>query len=218
MTRHLVPGLAHQDLEERLHEVEVGGDDVLDVGAQHLDGHDAPVEEPCPVHDGDGGGPDGLGVELGERVAERQAEVLLHPLAHVGERDGGPVSRQARNSSATSSPNIPGDDAMIWPNFMKVPPRSWKLLRSGRASCAAGSGAVADGAQLAQRRGREVDAHDLGDGAAAAHQLAAGGLGQAARVDPWDVLGQRARRRRAPAPAGALSARCVRRASVTGSG
>ena len=28
---------------------------------------------------------------------------------------------------------------MIWPNFMKVPPRSWKLLRSGRASCAAGS-------------------------------------------------------------------------------
>ena len=53
---------------------------------------------------------------------------------------GGPLSRQARNSSATSSPNIPGDEAMIWPNFMNVPPRSWKLLRSGRASCAAGSG------------------------------------------------------------------------------
>ena len=35
---------------------------------------------------------------------------------------------------------MPGDDAMIWPNFMKVPPRSWKLLRSGRASWAAGSG------------------------------------------------------------------------------
>ncbi len=57
-----------------------------------------------------------------------------------GNGTGGPVSRQARNSSATSSPNIPGDEAMIWPNFMKVPPRSWKLLRSGRASCAAGSG------------------------------------------------------------------------------
>jgi len=57
-----------------------------------------------------------------------------------GNGTGGPLSRQARNSSATSSPNIPGDDAMIWPNFMKVPPRSWKLLRSGRANCAAGSG------------------------------------------------------------------------------
>ena len=30
--------------------------------------------------------PIGLGLELGERVAQRQAEVLLHPLAHVGER------------------------------------------------------------------------------------------------------------------------------------
>ncbi len=41
-----------------------------------------------------------------------------------GNGTAGPVSRQARNSSATSSPNIPGDDAMICPNFMKVPPRS----------------------------------------------------------------------------------------------
>jgi len=57
-----------------------------------------------------------------------------------GKGTGGPVSRQARNSSATSSPNMPGEEAMIWPNFMKVPPRSWKLLRNGRASCAAGSG------------------------------------------------------------------------------
>ena len=57
-----------------------------------------------------------------------------------GNGTGGPVSRQARNSSATSSPNMPGDDAMICPNFMKVPPRSWKLLRNGRASWAAGSG------------------------------------------------------------------------------
>ena len=56
-----------------------------------------------------------------------------------GKGTGGPVSRQARNSSATSSPNMPGDEAMIWPNFMKVPPRSWKLLRSGRASCAGGN-------------------------------------------------------------------------------
>ena len=84
---HLVPRLADQDLEERLHEVEVGGDDVLDVGPQHLDGHDTPVEEPSPVHDRDGGGADGFGIELGEGVAKGQAEVLFDPLAHVGERD-----------------------------------------------------------------------------------------------------------------------------------
>ena len=83
---HLVAGLAHQDLEQRLHEVEVGRHDVLDLGSQHLDRHRPPVEQAGPVHDGDGGRPDRVGVEVGERVAQRQPEVLLHPLAHVGER------------------------------------------------------------------------------------------------------------------------------------
>ena len=56
------------------------------LGPQHLDRHRAPVEQAGPVHDGDGGGPDRVGLELGEGVAQRQAEVLLDPLAHVGER------------------------------------------------------------------------------------------------------------------------------------
>ena len=60
---------------------------------------------------------------------------------------------------------MPGDEAMIWPNFMNVPPRSWKLLRSGRASCAAGQGTLADGAQLAHGRRGEVGPDHLGDGA-----------------------------------------------------
>ena len=83
---HLVAGLAHQDLEQRLHEVEVGGHGVLNARSQHLDRHRPPVQKTGPVHHGDGGRPDRVGLELGERVAQREAEVLLHPLAHVGER------------------------------------------------------------------------------------------------------------------------------------
>ena len=56
---------------------------------------------------------------------------------------------------------MPGDEAMIWPNFMKVPPRSSKLLRSGWASCDAGQCALADRAQLAQHDGSEVGATTL---------------------------------------------------------
>ena len=137
---HLVAGLAHQDLEEGLHEVEVGGHDVLDARSQHLDRHRAPVEQAGAVHDRDRGGPDRVGLELGEGVASDRPRSSSTRWRTSGNGTGGPVSRQARNSSATSSPNMPGDEAMIWPNFMKVPPRSWKLLRSGRASWAAGSG------------------------------------------------------------------------------
>ena len=84
--RHLVARLAHQDLEQGLHEVEVGGHDVLDLGPQHLDRHDPPVEQAGPVDHGDRRRPDRLGLERREGVAERHPEVLLHPLAHVGER------------------------------------------------------------------------------------------------------------------------------------
>ena len=59
-------------------------------GPQHLDRHLAPVVQAGPVHHGDGRRADGLGLELGEGVAQRQPEVLLHPLADVGERHGGP--------------------------------------------------------------------------------------------------------------------------------
>ena len=46
---------------------------------------------------------------------------------------GEPVSRHERNSAATWSPNMPGDEPISWPNFMKVAPSSSKVLRSGRA-------------------------------------------------------------------------------------
>ena len=112
-----------------------------------------------------------------------------------GNGTAGPVSRQARNSSATSSPNMPGDEAMIWPNFMKVPPRSWKLRRSGRASCAAGStpwriwrswrtavGAKWTPITLAMVRPRRSSSRRRG-------------VRAAARVDPRHVLGQGTPRR-----------------------
>ena len=85
---HLIPGLAHQDLEERLHEVEVGRHRVLDLGPQHLDGHLAPVVEPGPVHHRMDAVPIGTGSNSANRVAQRHPEVLLHPLADVGERHG----------------------------------------------------------------------------------------------------------------------------------
>ena len=46
---HLVAGLPDEDLEQRLHQVEVGRDEVLDVGPQHLDRHPGAVERwsPC---------------------------------------------------------------------------------------------------------------------------------------------------------------------------
>ena len=44
-----------------------------------------------------------------------------------------PVSRHERNSAATASPNMPGEDPMSWPNFMNVAPSSSNVLRSGFA-------------------------------------------------------------------------------------
>ena len=46
---------------------------------------------------------------------------------------GAPVSRHDRNSAATWSPNMPGDEPISWPNFMNVAPSSSKVLRSGLA-------------------------------------------------------------------------------------
>ena len=98
---HLVAGLAHQDLEQGLHEVEVGRHDVLDVGAQHLDRHRAPVEEAGPVHDGDGGCPDRLGLELGERVA---AATGRGPPPPAGARRGTAPAAPCRGRPGTRRP------------------------------------------------------------------------------------------------------------------
>ena len=98
---HLVPGLAHQDLEQRLHEVEVGRHDVLDLGSQHLDRHHPPVEEAGPVHDGDGGRPDRIGVEVGEGVAQRAARGPPRP---AGARRGTVRADPCRGRPGTRRP------------------------------------------------------------------------------------------------------------------
>ena len=203
---HLVAGLAHQDLEQRLHEVEVGGHHVLDVGPQHLDRHRAPVEEAGPVHHGDGGRPDRVGLELGERVAQRQAEVLLHPLAHVGERH-----RRARVEAGAElvghvvaeHAGRRGDDLA---ELHEGPAEVLEALAQRPGQLRRRQRALADGAQLAEGGRGEVDRHHLGDGPAAPQQLAVRRVGQAPRVDARHVLGQRARHR---APASACTWRVV---------
>ena len=87
-TGQLITGLSHQDLHERLHEVEVGRHQMFDVGPQHLDRHHATVVEAGPVHHGDGGPPDRDVFEVGEHVTQGTAEVFLDPLAHIDEGDG----------------------------------------------------------------------------------------------------------------------------------
>ncbi len=136
----LVPGQAHQYLHQRLHEVQIGGHHLFDVRPQHLDGHQRAVVEPGPVHHGDRRRADGIDARTRRRPLPAGDPDPPRPVWRTsGKGTSGPVSRQARNSSATSSPNMPGDEAMICPNFMKVPPRSSKLFRSGRANWIPGS-------------------------------------------------------------------------------
>ena len=120
-------------------------------GRNTLTATSAPVVQAGPVHHGDRRRPDRVDARTRRRPPRsgrpRSSSTLWRT---SGKGTSGPVSRQARNSSATSSPNMPGDEAMICPNFMKVPPRSSKLLRSGRANCDPGERALANGADLAQ--------------------------------------------------------------------
>ena len=83
---HLVPGLAHQDLEQRLHQVEVGGHHVLDARPQHLDRHLRPSSRRARCTTAMEAVPIGSGSNSAKASLERQPEVVLHPLAHVGER------------------------------------------------------------------------------------------------------------------------------------
>ena len=167
------------------------------------------------MHHGDGGGPDRLGFELGEGVAQRQAEVLLHPLAHVGERHGRPgveagpelvghvVAEHARRRGDDLAELHEGPAQVL----EALAQRPGQLRRRQRALA---DGAAAGGSAV----GREVDRHHLGDGPAAPQQLAARRVRQPPRVDPRHVLGQRARHR---GPTLCLhpvcrANRCVRRA------
>ena len=87
--RELCAGLPGKELEERLHQIEVGGDEVLDVRAQDLDCHLPTVEQRGPVHNGDGGSPDRSRIEGGEGLLETHAEILLDSAADLVEGDDG---------------------------------------------------------------------------------------------------------------------------------
>ena len=191
---HLVPGLAHQDLEQRLHQVEVRGHHVLDLGPQHLDRDLAPVEQAGPVDHGDGGRTDGLRFELGERVTQGEPEVLLDPLPDVGERHG--------RAGVQAGPELVGHVVAEHAgrrrdDLTELHERATEVLEAlAQRPCQLrrGQRAVADVAQLAEHGRGEVHAHHRGDGAPTAHELAPGRLGQAARVDPGYVLAERLHR------------------------
>ena len=76
-----------EQLQHHADVLEVGADDVLDAGVLDLDGDGAAVVQLGLVDLADRGGGDRLLVELGERVLQRLAEVVLDDLPHVLEGD-----------------------------------------------------------------------------------------------------------------------------------
>ena len=169
---HLIAGLTHQDLEEGLHQIEVGGHHVLDVRPQHLDRHRAPVQQPGPVHHRDGGRPDRVGLELRERLAERPTEVLLYPLAHVGEghrRARVEAGAELVGHFVTEHARRRGDDLA---ELHEGPAKVLEALAQRPGQLRRREGPLADGPELAEGGRGEVDRHDLGDRPAAPQQFA----------------------------------------------
>ena len=189
----LIAGQAHQNLQQRLHEVQIGRHHVLDARPQHLDRHHPPVVQAGPVHHGDRCGADRLPFERREDALERAAQVLLHPRPHLWKVDGRPgveTGPELVGHVVAEHPRRRGDDLA---EFHEGPAQVLEALAQGPGQLRAGEGSLADGAQLAQGHGSEVHAHDLGDGGAPAQKGGAARLGQPPRVDLRNVLGQRAR-------------------------
>ena len=201
----LVAGEPHQDLQQRLHEVQIGRHHVLDARPQDLDGHHPPVVQAGPVHHRDRRGPDGLGLERREDALERAAEVLLHPLAHLGKADrraGVEAGPEFVGHLVAEHPRRRGDDL---PEFHERPAQVLEALAQRPGQLRAGEGALADCAQLAHGNGGEVHAHDLGDGGAPAQEGSGARFGQPPGIDPRHVLvsagaAQRPRRHRRLGP------------------
>ena len=132
---------------------------------------------------------------------ERAAEVLLHPLAHLGKGDGRPgveAGPELVGHLVAEHPRRRGDDL---PELHEGPAQVLEALAQRAGQLRAGQGALADGAQLPQGDRGEVQAHHLGDGGAAADECGGARFGQPPGVDLRDVLGERPRpRRRRPSP------------------
>jgi hypothetical protein len=80
--------LAGDNPEDRVHQVQVGGDDMGDVRPQHLHGDLGPIVQARPVNDGDRGGGHGPVVELAEDLSDRAADAGLDDPADPGPGDG----------------------------------------------------------------------------------------------------------------------------------
>ena len=85
-----ITGLASDQLQQRLQQIEIDGDPPLDPWSQHLHCHITTVVRRGPVHHGDRSPPDGLGVEGLERIVERHAELVFDDGRHRGQRDHRP--------------------------------------------------------------------------------------------------------------------------------
>lgn len=80
----LTGGLDHLG-QQRLQQVEVDGDPPFHLGPQHLDRHVGPVVGSRPVHDGDRGPADRVGVEVGVGVLQGATQFVLDEALHLVE-------------------------------------------------------------------------------------------------------------------------------------
>ncbi len=90
-SRAAPPGAALKPDRQPLHDIQVGADHAGHVRPAHLDGHPVPGRQRRPVHLGDRGGRDRLGVEAGELLGHRPAERGFQHLADVRPRHLGRV-------------------------------------------------------------------------------------------------------------------------------
>lgn len=117
-------------LREALEDLQVGGNAAADARPLDLDHHLLAAARGRVVHLGDGRRRERLFLEGGEQPGRLVAEFLDEELVHLVGFAGGTRSSRPRNSRDSDSPNAPGLDAMIWPNFTYVGPRSAKVCGS----------------------------------------------------------------------------------------
>ena len=89
LARRVLPGLLGDQLQQRLEEVEVGRDPVLDAGTQHLDRDSTAVAGGGLVHDRDRCPADRRLGEAPERLVEAHPEVALDDGTNLVEGDHG---------------------------------------------------------------------------------------------------------------------------------